>query len=161
MVVSYSDQGRVRYTDALSGEDFAQYAGSVAVYVVRTSASPKKSSASSNAAAVGVQPAPQAIDNLKADVTSSAIVLTWTPPKPLVDATPTIAGYRLYPAEAAANATADNPMLKSPLARVERLPRIRNPLATANLLSAPLTFTRFAASRNIPPKRLSPRTRIS
>ena len=118
MVVSYSDQGRVRYTDALSGEDFAQHAGSVAVYVVRTSASPKKSSASSNAAAVGVQPAPQAIDDLKADVTSSAIVLTWTPPKPLVDATPTIAGYRLYRAEAAANATADNPMLKSLLARV-------------------------------------------
>ena len=118
MVDRYSDQGRVRYADEISGEDFAQHAGSVAVYVVRTSASPKKTSASSNAAAVGVQPAPQAIDDLKADVTSSAIVLTWTPPKPLVDATPTIAGYRLYRAEAAANATADNPMLKSPLARV-------------------------------------------
>jgi hypothetical protein len=90
----------------------------VAVYVVRTLASPKKPSASSNAAAVGVQPAPQAIDDLKADVTSSAIVLAWTPPKPLGDATSTIAGYRLYRAEAAATATADNPLLKSPLARV-------------------------------------------
>lgn len=118
MVDRYSDQGRVRYTDALSGEDFAQHAGSVAVYVVRTFASPKKSSGNSNAAAVGVQPAPQAIDDLKADVTSSAIVLTWTPPKPLADATPTIAGYRLYRAEAAPGATADNPQLKSPLARV-------------------------------------------
>src|SRR5579864_2295060 len=56
MVDSYSDQGRVRYADALSGEDFAQHAGSVAVYVVRTLASPKKSSANSNAAAIGVQP---------------------------------------------------------------------------------------------------------
>jgi hypothetical protein len=118
MVDSYSDQGRVRYTDALSGEDFAQHAGSVAVYAVRTSVSPKKTSASSNAAAIGVQPAPQAIGDLKADVTSSAIVLTWTPPKPLMDATPTIAGYRLYRAEAAATATADNPLRKSPLARV-------------------------------------------
>lgn len=118
MVDHYSDQGRVRYSDALSGEDFAQHAGTVAVYVVRTSASPKKPSASSNAAAVGVQPAPQAIDDLKADVTSSAIVLAWTPPKPLVDATPTIGGYRLYRAEAAAAATAENPQLKSPLARV-------------------------------------------
>lgn len=118
MVDRYSDQGRVRYSDALSGEDFAQYAGSVAVYVVRTFASPKKSSANSNAAAVGVQPAPQAIDDLKADVTSSAIVLAWTPPKPLADAAPTIAGYRLYRAEAAPGATADNPQLKSPLARV-------------------------------------------
>jgi hypothetical protein len=116
MVDSYSDQGRVRYTDALSGEDFAQHAGSVAVYAVRTSVSPKKTSASSNAAAIGVQPAPQAIGDLKADVTSSAIVLTWTPPKPLMDATPTIAGYRLYRAEA--TATADNPLRKSPLARV-------------------------------------------
>lgn len=118
MVDRYSDQGRVRYTDALSGEDFAQHAGSVAVYVVRTFASPKKSSGNSNAAPVGVQPAPQAIDDLKANLTSSAIVLAWTPPKPLADATPTIAGYRLYRAEAAATATAENPQLKSPLARV-------------------------------------------
>lgn len=118
MLDRYSDRGRVRYADALSGEDFAQHAGSVAVYVVRTFASPKKSSANSNAAAVGVQPAPQAIDDLKADVTSSGIVLAWTPPKPLMDATPTIAGYRLYRAEAAPGATADNPQLKSPLARV-------------------------------------------
>ncbi|HEY6904867.1 MAG TPA: fibronectin type III domain-containing protein [Candidatus Acidoferrales bacterium] len=118
MVDRYSDQGRVRYTDALSAEDFAQHAGSVAVYVVRTSTSPKKWSANSNAAAVGVQPAPQAIDDLKADVTSSAIVLAWTPPKPVVDSTPAIAGYRLYRAEAAATATSENPLLKSPLARI-------------------------------------------
>lgn len=122
MVDRYSDQGRVHYTDALSAEDFAQHAGSVAVYVVRTSASPKKISANSNAAAIGVQPAPQAIDDLKADVTSSAIVLAWTPPKPLADATPTIAGYRLYRAEAAAGATADNPLLKSGFARIGEAP---------------------------------------
>ena len=118
MVDRYSDQGRLHYTDALSGEDFAQHTGSVAVYVVRTSASPKKISTNSNAAAIDVQPAPLPIDDLKADVTSSAIVLAWAPPKPVTDATPTIAGYRLYRAEAAATATADNPLLKSPLARV-------------------------------------------
>ena len=38
----YSDQGRVRYTDTLSAEDFAQHAGSVAVYTVRTLVSPEK-----------------------------------------------------------------------------------------------------------------------
>jgi len=118
MVDSYSDQGRLHYTDGLSGEDFAQHAGSVAVYVVRTSASPKKVSANSNAAAIGVQPVPRAIDDLKAAVTSSAIVLAWTPPESVTDATPAIAGYRVYRAEAAATATPDNPPLKSPLTRV-------------------------------------------
>jgi hypothetical protein len=122
MADRYSDQGRVRYSDALSAEDFAQHAGSAAVYVVRTLASPKKSSANSNAAAVSIDPAPQAIDDLKADVTSSAVVLAWTPPKPLMDATPTIAGYRVYRAEAAPTATAENPLLKSPLARIGETP---------------------------------------
>ncbi len=114
----YSDQGRVRYADALSPDDFAQHAGSFAIYIVRTLASPKKSSANSNAAAVNVQPALQAIDDLKADVAPSAVVLAWTSPKPLAGETPTIAGYRIYRAEAAATATAENPLLKSPLARI-------------------------------------------
>ena len=122
MVDRYSDQGRVRYTDALSTEDFAQHAGNVAVYIVRTLASQKKPSANSNTASITIDPAPQAIDDLKADVTSSAIVLAWTPPKPLMDATPTIAGYRVYRAEAAPTATAENPLLKSPLARIGEMP---------------------------------------
>jgi hypothetical protein len=122
MTDRYSDQGRVRYADALSAEDFAQHAGSVVIYIVRTLASPKKSSENSNAAVVSVQPAPQAIDGLKADVTPAAVVLAWTPPKPLVDSTPTIAGYRVYRAEAAATATAENPLLKSPLAQIGETP---------------------------------------
>ncbi len=122
MTDRYSDQGRVRYADALSPDDFAQHAGGAAVYIVRTLASPKKSSANSNAAAVSVQPAPAAIGDLKADVTPSAVVLAWTPPKPLMDATPTIAGYRVYRAEAAATATAENLLLKSPLAQIGDTP---------------------------------------
>ena len=122
MTDRYSDQGRVRYPDALSADDFGQHAGSVAVYIVRTLASPKKSSANSDAVAVSVQPAPQAIDDLKADVTPAAIVLAWTPPKPLGDQTPTIAGYRVYRAESAATATAENTSLKSPLAQIGETP---------------------------------------
>ncbi|HEY6442289.1 MAG TPA: hypothetical protein VIY66_03000 [Candidatus Acidoferrales bacterium] len=122
MTGRYSDQGRVRYADALSPDDFARHAGSAAVYIVRTLASPKKSSANSNAAAVSAQPAPGAVDDLKADVTPAAVVLAWTPPKSLVDAIPTIAGYRVYRAEAAATATPDNPLLKSPLARIGDVP---------------------------------------
>ncbi len=96
--------------------------GGAAVYIVRTLASPKKPSANSNAAAVSVQPAPGAIDDLKADVTPAAVVLAWTPPKPFMDATPTIAGYRVYRAEAAATATPENPLLKSSLARIGEVP---------------------------------------
>jgi hypothetical protein len=118
----YSDQGRVRYTDALSADDFSQHAGGVAVYIIRTLASPKKSSANSNTAAVGVYPAPEAIDDLKTDVTPSAIVLSWTPPKPLGSESPAIAGYRIYRAEASAAATAENPLLKSSLAQVGETP---------------------------------------
>lgn len=122
MANRYTDQGRVRYSDALSAEDFSQHPGSVAVYVIRTFVSPKKSSANSNTATVSFNPAPDAIDDLRADVTPSAIVLTWTPPKPLAGESPTIAGYRIYRAEAAATATAENPLLKSPLAQVGEAP---------------------------------------
>ncbi len=122
MADRYMDQGRVRYTDALSAEDFSQHSGNEAVYAIRTFVSPKKSSATSNTATVSVNPAPDAIDDLKADVTPSAIVLTWTPPKPLAAKSPTIAGYRIYRAEAAATATAENPLLKSPLAQVGEAP---------------------------------------
>lgn len=122
MADRYTDQGRVRYTDALSAQDFSQHSGNVAVYAIRTFVSPKKSSATSNTATVSVNPAPDAIDDLKADVTPSAIVLTWTPPKPLGAESPTVAGYRIYRAEAAATATAENPLLKSPLAQVGEAP---------------------------------------
>ncbi len=122
MTDRYSDQGRLRYTDALSAEDFARHVGTAAVYTVRTLVSPKKSSANSNAAAVSVEPAPEAINDLKADVTPAAVVLAWTSPKPLMDATPTIVGYRVYRAEAAATATPENPLLKSSLARIGEIP---------------------------------------
>ena len=55
-------------------------------------------------------------------MTPSALVLSWTPPKPLGDETPAIAGYRVYRAEAAATATAENPLLKSPLVPVGEAP---------------------------------------
>lgn len=122
MTDRYSDQGRVRYADALSPDDFARHPESAAVYIVRTFASPKKSSANSNAAAVNVQPAPGAIDDLKADVTPAAVVLAWTPPKLLKDATPAIAGYRVYRAEASPTATPENPLLKSSLVRIGEMP---------------------------------------
>ena len=118
MVDRYSDQGHVRYTDSLHGGDFAQHAGAVALYIVRTRASEKKTSVNSNTAAVTVKPAPEPVDDLQTQVTQSAIVLTWTPPKPLDDLKPTVAGYRIYRGEADQAATVENPQLKSQLARI-------------------------------------------
>jgi hypothetical protein len=118
MASRYSDQGRVHYTDTLGGENYAQHAGTSAVYVVRTRASEKKPSANSNAVAVSVQPAPEPIEDLKTEVTPTAIVLTWTPPKPIDDSTPVVAGYRIYRGEADPAATVENPQLKSPLAGI-------------------------------------------
>jgi hypothetical protein len=119
MVGGYTQQGRVRYADSLAAGDFTAHPDSVAVYEVRARASPKKDSASSNAAAVRLYPAPDPIADLKADVTPSAVVLAWTPPeKTPVGPAPAIAAYRVYRAEAAPGATPDKPALKSPLAKI-------------------------------------------
>jgi hypothetical protein len=119
MVDRYAQQGHVRYADALQAGDFAGHTDSVAVYTVRTRASEKKDSADSNAASVRLYPPPDPISDLKAEITPSSVVLSWTPPqKDALGAAPSITGYRVYRAEAAPGATPDNPSLKAPLAKV-------------------------------------------
>ncbi|MGD1212052.1 MAG: hypothetical protein ABR973_11920 [Candidatus Acidiferrales bacterium] len=119
MVAHYAQQGRVRYADSLDAADFTAHPDSIAVYAVRTRASEKKDSAESNAAGVRLYPPPEPIADLKADVTPSAIVLSWSPPERTpVGPVPAIAAYRIYRAEAAPGATADKLGLKSPLAKV-------------------------------------------
>jgi hypothetical protein len=100
VVDNYTQKDRVRYTDALQPEDFAQHPDSSVVYIVRTRASAKKSSADSNAATLRIHPAPDPIDDLKAEVTHAGIQLTWTPPpKTGAGPAPPIASYRIYRAE--------------------------------------------------------------
>src|ERR1700690_97771 len=100
VVDSYTQQDRVRYTDALQPGDFAQHPDSSVVYIVRTRASAKKSSADSNAASLRIHPAADPIADLKAEVTHAGIQLAWTPPqKTVVGPAPPIAGYRIYRAE--------------------------------------------------------------
>jgi|SRR5579863_678650 len=122
MVDHYVEQGRVRYADSLKAEDFSQHPGSEAVYTVRGRASTKRESADSNAAHLRVYPAPDAIEDVTAEITHSGVMLKWTAPaKTLIGPAPPLAGYCVYRAEAettASTAAGETPALKSPLARV-------------------------------------------
>lgn len=100
VVDSYSNRGFVHYEDVLNAEDFALHSGWIVQYTVRTQTSPKKSSADSNRADLPIFPAPDSIDDLKAEVTHSAVVLRWTAPrKTIAGFTPSLSGYRIYRAE--------------------------------------------------------------
>jgi hypothetical protein len=125
VVDNYSEQDRIRYTDPLQPEDFTQHRDSTVVYIVRTRASAKKESEDSNAVTVRVHPAPDAIDDLRAEVTRSGIQITWMPPQQTpVGAAPPISGYRIYRAESpldAAHAATANPPV-APLEGALRLP---------------------------------------
>ena len=113
VVDNYTQQDRIRYTDTLQPEDFAQHPDGSVVYIVRTRASAKKSSADSNAATLHIHPAPDPIEDLKAEVTHAGIRLAWTPPqKTVAGPAPPIAGYRIYRAESeptAAPSSANEP----------------------------------------------------
>src|SRR5271155_4587885 len=97
MVDQFDVRRQIRYDDALKPEDFTQHPNTQAVYIVRTRTSPKKVSADSNAATLRVEPAPEQITDLKAEVTHRGIILTWTPPqKTAVGPAPPIALYRIF-----------------------------------------------------------------
>jgi fibronectin type 3 domain-containing protein len=86
--------------------------------MVRTFVSPKKLSASSNAASLTIFPAPDPIADLKAELVSSGVTLTWTPPqKTIIGTPPQISFYRVYRSEADSNAT-QTPTPTNPLARI-------------------------------------------
>jgi hypothetical protein len=100
VVDTYTQQDRVRYTEALQPEDFTQHSDGSVVYIVRTRVSAKKSSADSNTTTLHIHPAPDPIEDLKAEVTHAGIQLAWTPPqKTVAGPAPPIAGYRIYRAE--------------------------------------------------------------
>lgn len=118
----YTEQGHIRYADALRAEDFAQHPGAQAVYSVRTRATEKKESEDSNLTAVPLVVPPQPISDAKAQVTHDAILLTWTAPTATVTNQPvTISGFRVYRSEleaAPSGAAAEAPKRKAPLALV-------------------------------------------
>jgi hypothetical protein len=116
----YTAEGHIHYADSLRAEDFAQHPDDVAIYTVRTELSERKPSANSNVAAVRIFPAADAIADLQAEITRSALVLAWTVPgKSIAGSAPAITGYRVYRGESEPGAAAaDKTKLKSALVRI-------------------------------------------
>lgn len=86
------------FSDVLSPADLAAHAGNEAVYMVRTRAG-KHDSENSNLVAVPIFPAPRAVTDLQAQVTRSAIILSWTPaetPEAAATLGPVSLRYRIY-----------------------------------------------------------------
>ena len=112
LVHSYLGQGTFRFRDELQLADFARYANARLVYTARTSLSARHLSAPSNTVSVQVFPPARSVAAVSADVTKSAIVLSWLAPVETVTGAPIpiLAAYRVYRAEAnsssAATATA-------------------------------------------------------
>lgn len=117
LVTNYTRESHFRYVDSLTAGDFlSNHQQSVASYVIRTRASPKKNSGESNRVELRIYPAPVPVTDLHADATESAIHLTWTAPQTtLTGEPPEIAGYHVYrgnaetPATAAATSTLITP----------------------------------------------------
>jgi hypothetical protein len=100
MVDHYAMEGRALYGDPLTPEILREHAGEVAVYKIRTSITSKRSSADSNLASLRVDPAPEPIPDLQAEVRHSVVDLTWTAPQRTpIGAAPPVKDYRIYRAE--------------------------------------------------------------
>ena len=100
MLDRYTEKNRVRYADSLEPADFTGHRDSIVVYLVRTRASAKRASENSNAAALRVYPAPDPIDDAKAEVTRAGVTLIWTPPqKDPTGAVPSVTTYYVYRSE--------------------------------------------------------------
>jgi predicted phage tail protein len=68
---------QIEFHDSLSADDLARPAGSAMAYKVRTRAVKARASADSNVVIAQIFPAPDAPRNVHAEVTESAVVLTW------------------------------------------------------------------------------------
>ena len=101
LVSNYFAAGHVRFTDPISPEESKEHPGATYAYLVRTRLSKKRASPDSNVVTARVFPVPQPISSVKAQVTETAVNLTWPVPRqtsagnPLFD----IAGYRVYRGE--------------------------------------------------------------
>jgi hypothetical protein len=80
MLDNYLAEGRVRFTDPVPPEDLRAHPGATFVYRVRTRASRKRASADSNTVTSRLFPVPERLESLRAQVTESAIELSWSTP---------------------------------------------------------------------------------
>jgi hypothetical protein len=138
MLDRYTEKNQVRYADSLHPADFTEHPDAIVVYTVRARVSEKRASEVSNVASLRAYPVPEPIGDLKAEVTHTAVVLTWSPPgKDPTGAAPTIASYHIYRGEAESNAAgavrnANTAPTVAPAANYEAIPadlRLKSPLA--------------------------------
>jgi hypothetical protein len=101
MVNKYEENGQIHFFDVFSPEDFSAYAGGNVAYVVRTRLTRHDSDAS-NLIRIRILPAPQPIEDLHAQITRTAVELSWTPPSisPAKAAPPASLRYQIYRSEA-------------------------------------------------------------
>ena len=100
VVETYVTEGRVKFEDPLKADDVAQHAKEQWVYAVRSRASKRANSASSDVVALRVYPVPLAVGEVTASVTETAVELRWAPPTRAAGITAAeIVSYRVYRAE--------------------------------------------------------------
>ena len=125
------------FSDVLSPADLSAHAGSEAVYMVRTRAA-KHDSANSNLVAVPIFPAPQAVTDLQAQVTRSAIILSWTPaeiPQAAATLGPVSVRYRIYRSSNTSVARSTPPL--NPVTKGTSVPATSIPFEQVAELSEP------------------------
>lgn len=100
MVAQYREDGRMQFPDVLASADLAAHVGGTAIYAVRTRLG-KHDSAGSNLVQVQILPAPQPIVDLRAQITKTAVKLSWTVPTilPPGSTPPVSLRYRIYRTE--------------------------------------------------------------
>jgi len=97
----YRVADKVQILNRISPEEERGTPGGVLVYRVRTRASRKRASADSNSVTIHFRPAPDRIPAIHAEVTESAIELSWSAPTRTStgDPLPAISEYRVYRGE--------------------------------------------------------------
>lgn len=96
----YAAHGKIEFTDPIAAEDLRARPAMLLAYRIRTRASKKKDSADSNTVVVKVFPVAEKIASLEANVTQSAIELSWPAPRPPASTGSTsVPAYHIYRGE--------------------------------------------------------------
>lgn len=101
LVGNYLAAGHLRFNDPLSPAETASRPGQTIAYLVRTRVSSKHASADSNVVSARVFPVPESISSVQAQLTESAVNLTWPAPTRTSagESLPAVSGYRIYRGE--------------------------------------------------------------
>lgn len=106
MVNEFEENGRIiHFSDVFTTGDLSAHAGGDVTYIVRAR-SARHDSDASNLVRVHIFPAPEPIKDLHADITQTAVELSWTPPSvsPANTIRLTSLGYEIYRCELPASA---------------------------------------------------------